>query len=116
MSISTDVTDFDNEQDEPSPQLTAYAQELLADAQKFYASGGTLSWTEWCHLGQEQRAVMRTAREQVLTQDLYRLAQALSGPEGLADVLSVVDGGEALVNVRLQAVTDHLLRGGAQHR
>lgn len=70
-------------------------------AAHFFRAGGVLSWTDWTKAKQEQQQAWLSARELVRVEELFQLVQAFSGPEGLADVLSLIDKGRSLDRLQL---------------
>lgn len=73
----------------------------MVAAKHFFHAGGVLSWTDWTSASREQQQAWLTAMEQVQAERIFQLVQGFSGPEGLADVLSVVDGGWSLDRLQL---------------
>jgi len=74
-------------------------------AKDFFRAGGQLGWGHWTTASREQQQAWLTAKEAVRIEELFQLVQALSGPEGLADVMSPIDNGRGLDRLQLvQAV------------
>jgi hypothetical protein len=62
-------------------------------AAAFFRAGGTLSWKEWTSASTTQQDAWVQGQEVVRVEEAFRLAAALSGPDGLADVVSVIHPG-----------------------
>ena len=76
------------------------------DAVLFLRAGGHLGWKDWARASHSQKQAWLTAGEEVQAERVFQLAQGLSGPEGLADVISVVDHGATLDRLQLVQAVD----------
>lgn len=93
---------------ESSQGETREAQ-LVADAQDFFEAGGVLSWGEWSAFDPTQKGAFRVAKQADEVDRLTRLALALSGEEGLAEIAAPLDDGDAIVALALDRAMDRVV-------
>jgi len=79
---------------------------LKKGALQFLRGGGSVSVIEWGALSELERAMLAVAGDELRTARTLQLARALSGPEGEASVMAVLDEGDAYVSLALSRFMD----------
>lgn len=79
---------------------------LVDEAEIFLRAGGALTLGEWTVLSAASRAAFGVAFTRLEVDRATLAALAGQGPESMARVRSAMDGGEALADVLLAAVTE----------
>lgn len=87
----------------------AQMEVLLQEAEMFLRSG--TSWEFWKGLSPLSKAVFVEAAERIARNRIVLMAQALRGPEGVAEVLRPVDGGDMKIRRALQSVVQETASG-----
>lgn len=81
---------------------------LEQEAFAFFSAGGRLTWADWTWASERQKQAWVAAAEQAQAGELFKLVTAFSGPEGLADVVSVVDKGKVLDRLLLTRALERI--------
>lgn len=102
------MTEPEETTEETTEEPTREAQ-LVADAQDFFEAGGVLSWGEWSAFDATQKGAFQVAKQADDVERLTRLVLALSGEEGLAEIASPLDDGDALVALALDRAMDRVV-------
>lgn len=86
-------------------------EDLAVSAESFLRAGGSVSLSDWARLEIAEKKALLEAGERVRTTTIVKLAIALRGPAGVAEVLAPFDGGLLRQH---QAALDELERAAGE--
>lgn len=73
---------------------------LMQNAISFLRAGGVVSLSEWSEMDSSERAALVKAGDLLWTERAVCIGMAIQGQEGIAKVISGIDGGDVLAKMK----------------
>jgi hypothetical protein len=86
--------------------MTPRGLAVLTDQMEAFLRVPKVTWEEWQSLDEDTRVALLAASRRLEVERAITAARALSGPEGVVDLLSEIDGGDTQVALAVGRAID----------